>query len=360
MVRFNLNGRIEGKSDTPPKWVWVPSEQVLFCAVKVPGKRPADWQQALPFVLEEQLAQPIEQLHFVVLHRQTQGEQAGLTQVAVIDKHLMQSWVDELKVHGWGQAQLVADCFELAWPAASTTDAVMPTAESIWQVRARETADILLVRTGPFSGMAMATPIVNQLAQQQQVALQAATDAAPLTPEQLKQLSLRQGGFQTEAQRNPHWKRWSGSVLLAVLLFGLGMVQTLWQTQQALQEKDAYQKQSVQLFKTMFPEVSRIVNLRAQTKSKLGGEQAQAVQGPGQLLQRIETPLRSFMGQKQLTLGAVSWQKARLQLEVTASDTQVLDRVLKALKATDNLRVELKLKQIQATQVEASFYVQYP
>ena len=91
------------------KVVWVPTEQVTLMSQFVPGKRKQDWMTALPYSLEESLAEPVENLHFVALNR----DSTGLASVAVISKVRMQQWVEQLQMMGLGHVQLVADCFQL-------------------------------------------------------------------------------------------------------------------------------------------------------------------------------------------------------------------------------------------------------
>lgn len=85
--------------------VLVPGEQVLFTSASIPTRQQRKILQALPYMVEEQLAQDVEESHFAVGDRTGRGEIA----VAVVDREQMRSWLDSLQRAGLTAQVMVTD-----------------------------------------------------------------------------------------------------------------------------------------------------------------------------------------------------------------------------------------------------------
>ena len=72
--------------------VLVPSSDVLTTYANIPLKSPAKIQQALPFALEESVAEDVENLHFAAGKRRDDGE----IPVAVVNREKLEGWLDLL------------------------------------------------------------------------------------------------------------------------------------------------------------------------------------------------------------------------------------------------------------------------
>ncbi|CAN8139779.1 general secretion pathway protein L [uncultured Thiomicrorhabdus sp.] len=92
--------------------VWVPTEQLVLTDIALPAKRRAEIDAALPYAMEEQLTQPVENYHFAILHKQSMNT-GSILQVAVVADSLMQTWKASLQEHKLEPLLLVADCFAL-------------------------------------------------------------------------------------------------------------------------------------------------------------------------------------------------------------------------------------------------------
>jgi len=77
--------------------VLVPGTDVLLTEPEVPMKAGTKLQQVVPYALEEQLADDIDDLHFAIGKRATDSAR---TPVAVIRKSLMDEWLTSLKTSG--------------------------------------------------------------------------------------------------------------------------------------------------------------------------------------------------------------------------------------------------------------------
>lgn len=90
--------------------VLLPASNVLTTSVELPVKSPAKIQQALPFALEEFLADDVEDLHFAAGARRDNGK----IPVSVINRATLEQWLDKLADAGLTPDALVAETYGLA------------------------------------------------------------------------------------------------------------------------------------------------------------------------------------------------------------------------------------------------------
>jgi len=93
-----------------PVIVLVPATETLTTTVSIPVRGGARLQAALPFALEEQMAEDIETLHFAA------GDQreSGLRPVAVVARSKVDAWLEELAAAGIQPWKLVPENYGLA------------------------------------------------------------------------------------------------------------------------------------------------------------------------------------------------------------------------------------------------------
>ena len=115
--------------------VLVPGQQVVLNAVSIPSKQNRQIQQALPYVLEEGIANEIEDNFFALGPRDKDGK----LHVAVVSHQSMQHWLSELK-----QSQLKADILlpeTLLIPADNNRNTLVVGEHNSW------------LRQGPYQGL---------------------------------------------------------------------------------------------------------------------------------------------------------------------------------------------------------------
>jgi general secretion pathway protein L len=96
----------------------IPGDEALYCQADIPAKQSRFIHQALPYAVEEQIAQDIESVHLSLGRHTDQGYQ-----VAAIDKQRMAQWVSLFR--GWEYARL-----EGIFPDA----ALLPATEGGWSI----------------------------------------------------------------------------------------------------------------------------------------------------------------------------------------------------------------------------------
>ncbi|MGB5324428.1 MAG: type II secretion system protein GspL, partial [Pseudomonadales bacterium] len=123
--------------------VIVGSENILLSRVEVPAKQQRHLRQLVPFLVEEQIVDPIEAMHLAmpVLHS---GEQVS---VAAIRRSLLEEWLDNLFDAGIAPDYLFLDVL------------CVPRKQGDWQLLFDGSR--LLFRDGPCSGMVLAPQTAN-------------------------------------------------------------------------------------------------------------------------------------------------------------------------------------------------------
>ena len=256
-------------------WTLVlPVEVVTACAVRLPTQKARWLRQALPFAVEELLAEDVEQLHLAL------GEQLedGRHRVFAVRRSWLEQWL--------------ALCSTPPQAIAVDADLLPDEGTQLLQLGARWLlggADVarMALNGEEWSGLAAVCPHPHvAYAAVQQPALQPVDDSRELDDayhwlaQQRLRNNLAQGEFAVR-ESGADWQRWRPLLgllgLWLVLQWGFNLAQG-WHLQR---EADAYAEASAALYRDLFPEDSKLVNLRAQLDQHL---EAGGSSGQGRLL----------------------------------------------------------------------------
>jgi general secretion pathway protein L len=127
--------------------VLVPSAEVLTTCVDIPVKGGAKLQAALPYALEEHLAEDLDRLHFAAGNRRSSGK----IPVAVVGREKLGEWLARLEEAGIEPASVIPDNYGLARIPGTISLLI---AED--QVMINDGADVELVMQGVSPGDALA------------------------------------------------------------------------------------------------------------------------------------------------------------------------------------------------------------
>lgn len=343
--------------------VWVPTQKVIMTDVLVPGKRKAHWMAALPYALEEALSDAVENYHFVAFNRSADDQ----VSVAVVNHDDMRNWQLLVESYGLKHVQLVPDCFRI--PAVVSENEL----QVAWGVQNEQ--DQVLARTGINQGFAAQSAWYPAIKQQFLTGMQGRAVDEQSVPEllsssqqnlaQVMKLSLSQGSYKAAGSGGGSWYQWRWVAIMAGLVFGLLLAMQIVATQQLKQQSQYTQKQSEALFKKMFPETKRIVNIKSQTITKLrqtSGEQQELVKVVP-MLQIIEP---WFNQVKAVKVTELRWNQASqnepLMLSVSAAKSTDLQRIIELSKQKQgadlsSVQLSLKLNNVTSELAEGVIYV---
>ncbi|WP_324733995.1 type II secretion system protein GspL [Pseudomonas paeninsulae] len=307
-------------------WTLVlPVEAVTVCAVRLPTQKARWLRQALPYAVEELLAEDIEQLHLAL------GEQLedGRHRVFAVRRSWLTSWLalcptpprtiavdaDLLPRQGTQLLHL-----ESRWLLGGEGVARLALGAEDWSALAASCAHPhVAYRTARQSGLEpvdTATEIV---------------DGYTWLAGQASENNLAQGEFATY-QESGQWQRWRpllGLVgLWLVLQWGFNLAQG-WQLQNQAQN---YAEVSAALYRELFPDDHKLVNLRAQLDQHLA---AGGASGQGRLLGMLTQVNQALSAEgTQILVQQVDFSEVRgdLAMQIQAPGFAELERLRERLQ----------------------------
>ncbi len=319
-----LSGLAERIGVNRPLTVLLPACDVVLKEVVLPGKPSRQILQALPYMLEEEQAEDIEQL--LVLPAQTvQRDTQYLQQVAVLRRSLLEQWLELLQQAGFSPRRMLPDALllpRLEQPVAVQLGEQWLLRQDEWQLSCIDDSwwpdylqlaalpEILSYSSWPDSCKAQA----HQLAP--------AELPLALLAQQLESVSfnLLQGTYAPKKASNKHWAQWrlSGSLAAACAVLYLSLVGLeAWKFSR---EAATARADAGALYKQQFPQ-ERIVNLKRQVERKLA---ASGAQGQHSLLALLRGITPALGGAEPVTLNSLKYdnKKSELRLLATAASFQ--------------------------------------
>ncbi|MDH3560834.1 MAG: type II secretion system protein GspL [Gammaproteobacteria bacterium] len=326
----------------------------VLTQVSIPGSNRQKLLRAVPFALEEQFSEDVEDLHFAVGPALAGGEYP----VAVVAIQRMNALLEVFTSAGLEVHQLLPDLLTIPCSA----DAICVVIDG----------DVSLVRSGPYSGFAVDTGnlellLASQLdqgdddTQSVHITVPAGstlpdlgalgarveiehTDASALvvlarglaSPS----IDLLQGAYSRSREWSKLWRPWRASA--ALLLVGIVLAHAVQGVDYVrLKQQQAELNSRIEtVFKETFPGTRKVVNARVQMQQQL--EQLQRQGGGGTqfmtLLARAGDVLRSA---SDVDITGASFRAGRLDLDLTVASLQILDQLKQTLSAR-GLTVEIQ------------------
>lgn len=315
--------------------VFVPTADVRLTTVAVPARQLARVLQAVPFVIEDQVAEDVETLHFAVGTRQADDRYP----VLIVSRRRLETWVEPLRDHGLRAEVLTPEVLAL------------PVGDGHWNGLVN--AGQAVVRHDHWAGFACHADDLHgylQIAAGEHrpplhllVCGDSTTDWSRLDwPLKLlpghssalsalaagyfdgQAINLLQGAYSQQKDLQKLWRPWrlAAALLLAWLLIGVaGLAVDNARLAAELRRQD---QANLQRFTALFPSQTRVVNLDAQLEQQLRQLGGGGSGGPLRLLEVLGQALAATPG---LKLGGMQYRDGALFLSLGAPDLQVLERL---------------------------------
>ncbi|AVV84813.1 MULTISPECIES: type II secretion system protein GspL [Shewanella] len=259
--------------------VLVPASAMTLTSVNLPEKGQRQALKALPFMLEEMLADDVDAMHFTVGPRN--GD--ALSVVAVAHEQ-MQTWLNCLTEAGLKVKRIVPDCLAL------------PLQECQWA--AMRFGNELLLRTGSGTGQSLPLSWL-PLAMKQLVTKDEDISVASYTDFELEGVELKQqpldlpmlvlargilnapvnllsGVYTPKREYSKYLMLWKNALIILGVACVLALVNKGLTIHQVNSQIADLKAQSESIYQQVVPGNTRIVNLRSQMESQL-----RALQGQG-------------------------------------------------------------------------------
>lgn len=359
--------------------VIVPCDALLLSQVSIPSSNPRQIKQALPYVVEELIAEEIENVHMALPAERS--NQIGLIDVAVIKHKYLINWLDILHHHGLSPHHIVPDVLCVPWQDGDHTILLE--------------GDSCLLRLGKNLGVACETNNVESI--YTAFVQQADQEPSPTTlnivhanhensvtavifPDQPQlyykesssevlaatllrdvdsTLNLLQGGYQQEDRESLPWLLWKKTLIV----FGLSLM--VFVASQSIigtyfyNKSDQLYAQSVALYQSFYPNERRVFSPRRQLETHLKNQSSSSMASFLPLLAKLSIEVKSDSKQGNFIIKQLRFdnEDGKLQLEIEAKSIEQLETMKQKLSSA-GLKVAIGSANVQSEVVVANMIVE--
>jgi len=348
--------------------VLVPAVDVLRARASVPLRSGPRLLQALPFALEDQLAEDVDSLHFAAGSRSDDGSLG----VAVVRHATMADWLARLATAGIRPARLCSaadavasmpntatvmlegDTASLTLPdgtSATVDTGAVPVLLELWAAgpadQEGEHEPLHLVAYGSEDSLATLGPALEALRPRL-----ASLELRSLVEGPLPRLAahiatspginLLQGGFAQRSSLRAYWPAWR---LAAIFLLALVLVMTAvqlagtYRTRQQLARINATVDQA---FHHVFPDAGPVADARAELSARLQQIGARGSGANHEFLDMLRVVAQSLGGTGNAHIEALSYRAGTLELRLRAPSVEFLDRIQQQVSQTGGLQARIQ------------------
>jgi general secretion pathway protein L len=337
--------------------VLVPGTDVLLAEPEVPMKAGTKLQQVVPFALEEQLADDIDDLHFAIGKR---AADSARTPVAVVRRSLMDEWLTLLKSSGLEPESMYTESDLLP---QNPGQAVALMEEDVVVVRPPLGAPVTLpvgalgealeiaqqgspelAATG-IRGLVLYTGAAEWHQHSAQIeALRERFDgikiqllsAGPLAlfGQQLPTaapINLLQGPYAATTARTVGWKSWKVAAILLASLVGLHVAGKAAELTALKRNEHTLDTSMGETFRQAMPGERSTLDARRRMEQRLAA--AQNGGNAGGLLPALQALVQARTAAPGTTLQALSFRQGTIEMKISAKDASSLDHMSQSLRA---------------------------
>ena len=347
--------------------VFVPTSDIAIKRIKVPGSSQRAIRLAAPYMLEETLAQDVEQLCFA-FNDLKQDEQGHNCFVAALERKQLEKWLQWLADANIFCKLMIPDA--LALPVVPQSSSAVMLGEQVlirlgeWQVMSFE-ANAWPVISQFFKGLDENEQTIHAYSALSEVPDELTIEYLPeelplaiLANNHARKFNLLQGEFQVKEKRSADTMNWlwvAGVACFALILnFGLKGAELY----QLSNQQEALETEIIEKYKTVFPETKRvrISTVRSQLRQKLA-EVGNSEDSAGflALLVKLEPALASVPEIKPQTL-KFDGKRQEVRMQTVAKDYQYFEKLKVAFEKA-GLTVNLGAQNNQGDQISGSFSI---
>ncbi len=336
----------------------LPADDVLLTQASVPGGSLARAQQAVPYVLEEQVADDIDDLHFALGVKTRDDEYP----VVVISLDVMEQITELCAQAGLRPSEIVPETLALPVLTSATPEmhvwsalldhgrAVVRLADYTGFATDTEMASMMIEGAlggndsdGPVSLVAFSTHADNKFnvpagmeLEIRQVDHRLALYSSGLAS--APRVNLMQGDFNIKRNFDNTWKPWRATAILAACVFALLFAGKWLELSSLEKQKDALDVNISEAFKEALPD-ARMQRPRRQVQSAL--ENIGAVNNDG-FTSRLAQIAGSLSTQPQTVLRTIGYRNGRFDLDLNTDDVPTLDALKSELKERGSLNMSVQ------------------
>ncbi|GLQ73146.1 type II secretion system protein GspL [Vibrio penaeicida] len=274
-------GDIASYATQRPTIVLLSSSDVLLKEVDIPAGGARQLNTMLPFLVEDDVAQDVDELHFSVL-----AKRGAKADVAAVDRQFLDNLLSDLREHHINVRQIMPDCLALPWQDSEISALQI---NNQWLFRSGAHSGftlqnewLSLLPSEPFSLVSNQDDDPEVPLDEETLQEKAVSSYSPL-PEDHEQLpgqwkaedaelamslltqgalaskvNLLTGSFKPSSSLTKHWKVWQKAAIAAVLLLGVLTTQNVLQVNAFEAQAAEYRAESERIFRQVFPNKRKI------------------------------------------------------------------------------------------------------
>lgn len=336
-------------------WVLVPSDALLLARATVPTSSSQRARKAVPFALEDQVAEDIDGLHFALAARDAEGRWP----VAVVARTDMDGWLARLNAAGIVPDRMLPEALALPFAEGSANSAsLLLEAEAVLLRDQAWSAQVLTPDMLP----AVQGLLLQRSAAELELRVWTCGGVSPEWPEQVQvkleackagvlnvfvaglaqagDLDLLQGPYSRTEQYGRLWRPWRAAAALLLVGIVISALQLGLRYRELETESAALAAQTEAVYKQAFPD-GRIVNPRAQMEQQLKALRQQGGDDVN-FLALIAQLGGVLAATPDLELTSANFRDGYLDVDLTAGNVQVLDQLKQQINAKGGLKVEIQ------------------
>jgi general secretion pathway protein L len=359
-------------------FVLLPAEEVLTTHVEIPVRSGKRLLAALPFAMEEQVADDVDNLHFAAGKRLEDGS----TPVAVINREQMQDWLLQLEVAGIKPAAMLSEIHGVA-KIPGTVNVMVEGSRllindgrklslAIQDVQLEEIVASLqetdedggATHVVAFYDAATRDEYAKQIEKLQEDVPNFEVKILPdgifprlaATAAVTGGINLLQGTFATPKNYSRLFKPWK---VAAALLLGLGVT---WAAQNVLdyynlhRTEQMLREQVTAEFRASFPWIGEVRDPEAQLNSLL---RQSGSQGTAQVfLASLDALSKAITSAQEASIEAISYRSGVMDVRLTAPSVSVLDQIQRSISADGQFKASIQSTDQQDGKVMSRIQIQ--
>ncbi|MEN8134376.1 MAG: type II secretion system protein GspL [Thermodesulfobacteriota bacterium] len=351
--------------------VLVPGTEVLLTEAIIPGNSGRIIKKSIPFALEENLADEIEDLHFAhgVLRKN------GAISVAVVAKAQMESWLAILNEHDIEVRSLVPATMAIPltpeqWSLV-LTDSQFMLRKGTWQAYAGDIGSLPVF---------LAEELAADSAQQPSLQLYTDEDCSinceeavpamgisvrhrkPLLQllvdgyDEKKMINLLQGDYSRHAGWRDLWLKWQLPIVAVVLLCLMNIGAFSFDYYRLKSGSAELNERIKAIYLQSFPGSRRVVNARAQMEQKLA-ELQEEIGAHSSFFEVYDKTLPLFLATSGFSLNNLRFNNGRFDFDFEIKDLQSLETLKHNLASIPGIVIDIKHAEATGNRVKAKIQI---
>ncbi len=329
--------QLSSYAEQRPTLALISASDVVLSQVELPAGAGRQLDSILPYLVEDDVAQDVDDMHFTVLNKS--GNQVD---VIGIDREFLSTCLNALNSAGMDVKRVVPDVLSI--PVQEGLTALQIGSE--WLFRKGEHQGICVdeswlelfsrsdwVKDGEaYLPLTSFTPLPDlKLADGQTWQFTPSALVMQLLTEQAlaSKVNLLTGSFKPKSSLLKHWRIWKKTAVAAGILVAVLIGYHVLETQHYQQQAQAYRAESERIFRSVFPDRQKIPTVSY--LKRLMNDEVQSLQGGGsqgsvlEWLTQLPSTFETIEGM-QLQSFKFDSNRGEVRLEATSNDFQSFER----------------------------------